>query len=241
MNCEDYKQAIAADPTFEDDAGHDAACQSCADFKSQMISLNDNIASALAIDVPPLQMPELPPVDADADNVVSMATKRRQIFTMPTWIGVAAGFVLAAVIGMQFMANDSLSDRALAEEVLAHVDHELWTMQITDESVTDERVRQVMAVNNGTIDTNVGLVSYAQSCVINGRTIPHLVVQGKDGPITVLLMPEEMVSMPVELEGTGITGVIFPMGDGSVAIVGDRKFDFEEIREKVSTAVEWST
>lgn len=240
MNCEEYKQAVAADPAFEDDTGHAALCQSCADFRAQMISLDKSIASAMTIDVPPLQMPELPAIDALADNVVSLQPKRKPTFTMPTWIGIAAGLALAAVIGVQFVANDSLTDQALATEILAHVDHELWTMQVTDESVTDARLSEVMAANEGTMSTGIGLVSYAQSCIINGRTIPHLVVQGKDGPITVLLMPEEMVSMPVELDGQGVTGMIFPMGDGSVAIVGDRNTNFEEIREKVTTAVEWS-
>ena len=49
-----------------------------------------------------------------------------------------------------------------------------------------------MRANGGTMSNNVGLVSYAQTCIINGRSIPHLVIQGKDGPVTLLLMPEEM-------------------------------------------------
>lgn len=240
MKCEEYKQAVAADPAFEDDAGHAASCQSCADFRAQMVSLDESIASAMAIAVPPLQMPELPAIDAAADNVVSLQPKHKPTFSMPAWIGIAAGLALAAVIGVQFMANDALTDQALAEEILAHVDHEPWAMQVTDKSVTDARIAEVMAANKGTMNTGIGLVSYAQSCVINGRTIPHLVVQGKDGPITILLMPEEMVSMPIELDGRGIAGMIFPLGDGSVAIVGDRNDNFEEIREKVTTAVEWS-
>ena len=34
-----------------------------------------------------------------------------------------------------------------------------------------------------------------KSCIINGKTIPHLVIQGKKGPITLLLMPDEMVTL----------------------------------------------
>jgi hypothetical protein len=159
---------------------------------------------------------------------------------MPTWIGIAAGFALAAIVGMQFLADDSISDQALAEEILAHVDHEPWAMQVTDVSVSGERLIDVMAANHGTMDPEIGLVSYAQSCVINGKTIPHLVIQGRNGPITLLLMPDEMISMQVRLEGKGINGVILPVGNGSIAIVSDRDFDLEEIRQRVVNSVEWS-
>jgi hypothetical protein len=97
-----------------------------------------------------------------------------------------------------------------------------------------------MAANGGTLNTRIGLVSYAQSCIINGKTIPHLVVQGKNGPVTILLMPEEMVSMPVPVHGESIDGIILPLGDGSVAIVGERGFDLEDIKERVTNSVEWS-
>jgi hypothetical protein len=159
---------------------------------------------------------------------------------MPSWIAIAASFALAAIVGVQFLANDSISDQALAEEILAHVDHEPWAMQVTDVSVSGERLIDVMAVNRGTMNPEIGLVSYAQSCVINGNTIPHLVIQGRNGPITLLLMPDEMISTQVQLEGKGINGVILPVGNGSIAIVSDRDFDLEEIRERVVNSVEWS-
>ncbi len=241
MNCEEYRQAIATDPSLEDDAGHVAACAACTEYKAEMLALNDSIAMALAIDVPELQLPDLPPVSAEEDKVVSLVSRRKRTFAMPTWIGIAAGFALAAIVGVQFLANDSLSDQALADEILAHIDHEPWAMQVTDVSVPAERVSRVMAANGGTMQPDIGLVSYAQNCIINGNTIPHLVIQGRNGPVTLLLMPEEMVSMPVSLDGERINGVILPLGDGSIAIVGEREIDLEEIRERVVNSVEWST
>ena len=40
--------------------------------------------------------------------------------------------------------------------------------------------------------------------------------------MTILLMPYEMVEMPIELSGQSIEGVILPVGDGSIAIIGER-------------------
>lgn len=241
MNCEDYREAIAADPSesFEGGAGHAVACESCSAYRAEMRALDETIAKALAIDVPELKIPDLPPIGED-DNVVNLPFKRPSKISTPAWLGIAASFAIAAIIGVQFTGNGPASDQLLAEEVLAHVDHEPWAMTVTDVSVTDAQFERVVNAGIGTMDRNLGLVSYAQSCIINGRTIPHLVIQGKDGPVTLLLMPEEMVSSPVSLTGESVNGVIMPVGDGSIAIIGEREEGLDELKQRVLDSVEWS-
>ena len=250
MNCDDYKQAIAADPSesFADGAVHVAACESCAQFKAEMLALDESIAKALSFDVPELRMPELPELDGQDENVVNMPFKRKSRFTMPPWIGIAAGFALAAFLGVQFLATDitdatnsSDKDLLLAAQVLSHLDHEPNALLPTNAVVAEERLAQVVNDDVGTMDRGIGLVTYAMSCVINGHTIPHLVIQGEKGPITLLLMPEEMVSMPVPLIGESINGVILPVGNGSIAIIGERDERLDDIKKRVVNSVEWST
>ena len=241
MNCEDYREAIAADPSesFEGGAGHTAACEFCSAYRAEMRALDSVIAKALAIDVPELKIPELPPIGED-DNVANLPFKRPSRFSTPAWLGIAASFALAAIIGIQFSGNGSAGDQLLAAEVLAHVDHEPWAMKVTDVSVADAQFARVVNAGIGTMERDLGLVSYAQSCIINGRTIPHLVIQGRDGPVTLLLMPEEMVSSPVELNGESVNGVILPHGDGSIAIIGEREAGMQKIDQRVVDSVEWS-
>ncbi len=90
------------------------------------------------------------------------------------------------------------------------------------------------------MDRGIGLISYAQTCVINGMKIPHLVLQGKKGPITLLLMPDEKVSGPVSLTGESVNGVILPLGDGSIAIIGERDEQIQDLEQRVVDAVEWN-
>lgn len=239
MNCDEYREAFAADPAFEDDTGHVAACAACAEFKAEILALNASIFQAMEIDVPELSMPDLPPIDSVEEKVVSLESRRKPTLSMPAWIGIAATVTLAAFIGIRYIPDSNISDAELADEILAHMDHEPWAMQATDVAVTNERLADVMASNGGTMRSDVGLVSYAQTCIINGRSIPHLVIQGEDGPITLLLMPEEMVSMPVQLNGRGISGVILPVGDGSIALVGEKTFDVNDLKERVVNSVEW--
>jgi hypothetical protein len=241
MNCEDYREAIASDPSesFEDGAAHAAACASCNAYKVEIVALDDTIARALAIDVPKLTLPELPAIDGD-ENVVNLPFRRTAKISMPAWIGIAASFALAAVIGVQFLDNGSAQDQLLAKQVLAHLDHEPWALKVTDVAVSDAQFAQVVNPDVGYMDRNVGLVSYAQTCIINGQKIPHLVMQGESGPITLLLMPDESVSSPVSLSGKSVNGVILPVGDGSIAIIGDREERIGELEQRVVDSVEWS-
>ncbi len=242
MKCEDYREAIAADPSesFEGGIAHVAACESCSAYRAEMRALDDKIARALAIDVPALQIPDLPPIGEDDENIVNLPFRRASKISTPAWIGIAASFALAAIIGMQFVDNGPANDQQLAAEVLAHLDHEPGAVLVTNVSVSDEQFARVINPAVGTMDRGVGLVTYARTCIINGMSIPHLVIQGKHGPVTLLLMPNEMVSSPVSLLGESVNGVILPHGNGSIAIIGEREERIQDLEQRVVDSVEWS-
>jgi hypothetical protein len=234
MNCEEYREAIAGDPSFDGGAGHVSECSSCQAYRHEMIALDENIRRALSLNVPELNMPELPEIETS--NVVSLASRRR--FAPPAWFAMAATVVVAALIGIRFVG---VENRSLAEEVLAHLDGEPHALVITDVEVSDERLGSVVPANIGSMDRSAGLITYAQSCEINGRDVPHLVIQGERGPVTILLMPEEKISAALPLEGDTVHGVILPVGDGSVAIIGVREERLDLIEKRVLKSVTWST
>ena len=91
------------------------------------------------------------------------------------------------------------------------------------------------------LDHSAGLITYAQSCIINGNRVPHLVIQGQRGPVTILLMPDEEVHEAIDIMGEHVNGIILPVGDGSIAIVGEREESLESIRRKVLNSVTWTT
>ena len=240
MNCEEFKKAIAAEPqaSFEGGAEHVAACESCAAFMAEMQALDARIASALAIDVPEMKIPDLPAIEDD--NVVDLPFEGKSRITTPAWIGIAASLAMAAFIGFQMIGSQPGGQLTLADEILAHIDHEPGALQVTNVAVSEARLSRVVNPSVGTMDRNVGLVTYAQSCIINGKTIPHLVIQGKKGPVTLLLMPDEMVDGVITIEGESVNGVILPVGSGSIAIVGERDELLGEIEQRVVDSVEWS-
>lgn len=236
MNCEDYRQAIATEPSYDGGAAHLSACGDCRAFREEIRALDQKIARALAISVPELRIPDLPHIDAT--GVVPLASRRR--FGAPVWLAVAATLVLAAFVGIR-MIGGNVTYPTLADEIVAHLDHEPYALRVTDEPVDDRRLAKVVPANVAAMNHDAGLITYAQTCVINGRKIPHLVIQGEQGPVTILLLPDEAVGSPVPIEGESINGVILPVGGGSVAIIGERDEKLEAIQQNVVNSVTWST
>jgi hypothetical protein len=235
MNCEEYREAIAADPSFDGGAGHLSECSSCQAYRGEMLALEQMISRALALNVPELNVPDLP--DVDTGNVTVLPTRK---WASPAWIAIAATVVIAAFVGFR-MIGGGVDYPTLGDELLAHIDHERNSLVVTDVAVSDARLTSVVPADIARLDHSSGLITYAQSCVIGGHSVPHLVIQGEHGPVTILLMPDEMVSAPQRITGESVIGVILPVGDGSIAIFGEREESLDRIEKKVLDSVTWST
>ena len=180
-------------------------------------------------------MPELPEIDTV--NVTALPRRR---FSAPQWLAVAATVAVVAVLGFRMLGEDTVYP-SLADEIIAHLDHEPYSLVVTDVPVTDRRLTRIVPANVATMNHDAGLITYAQSCVINGKTVPHLVIQGQNGPVTILLMPDEMVSGPQSLIGESVSGVLLPVGNGSIAIIGEDGENLEPIEQNLRDSVRWST
>ena len=148
--------------------------------------------------------------------------------------------VLAAFVGFR-MLGSSVEYPTLGDELLAHLDHEPAALVVTNVAVSDARLTSVVPGDVARLDQSSGLITYAQSCVIRGHSVPHLVIQGEHGPVTILLMPDERVSAAQTITGESVNGVILPVGNGSIAIFGEREESLDQIEKKVLNSVTWST
>ena len=236
MNCEEYRLAIAAEPSREYGNSHTADCPQCRAYRDELRELDRRIGRALEISVPQLRMPELPNIDTN--GVVALPARRR--LTSPAWLAVAATLVLAAFVGIR-MIGGNVTYASLADEIVAHLDHEPYALRVTDEPVSERRLAKVVPAEVASMKHDAGLITYAQTCVINGKKVPHLVIQGERGPVTILLLPDEAVDDAMELQGESINGVLLPVGGGSVAIIGEKDEKLESIRQNVMNSVTWST
>ena len=235
MNCDEYRKAIGADPGFDGGAGHVAGCPACRDYRVAILDLDGKIARALAIDVPPLAMPQLPELDT-----TGITPMRRRGVTPPAWFALAAMLVLAVFVGIR-LVDTGYGTAPLADQILAHLPHESFAVRVTDAAVPAARLASVVPGDLAGFDGTAPLISYAQTCEINGKQVPPLVMQGASGPVVILLMPEEKVPDPVSFGDDTVDGVILPVGGGSIAIVGQREERLDDIKKNVMNSVTWTT
>jgi hypothetical protein len=236
MKCDDYKTAVSADPGFKDESGHADSCASCRQYQSEILALNEKIALAMELDVPPLAMPDLPIIDSE--KVTSLVARLK--VSKVTWFALAATVVMGVFLGLRVSEMDAVYG-TLGEQVLAHVDHEPGALKVSATPVSDSHLARAVPEDLATMNHDVGLITYAQSCMINGKTVPHLVIQGERGPITILLMPDEKLAESQSLEGVNVRGVILPVGDGSIAIIGVREEQLDRVQQNILDSVNWST
>lgn len=233
--CEQYREAVGAEPAFDGGAQHLVGCAECRAYRDGMLALDARIAKALAVPVPALDLPDLP--DVDTANV----TPLRKQTPARWWYALAASVLVAAMAGMLLIDTNPANSSALGDQVLAHIDHEMFSMRVSSDGVSEARLTRIVPANVAQLDPADGLVTYAQSCVINGNAVPHLVIQGRNGPVTVLLMPREKVDGPQSFGDGELEGVILPVGNGSIAIVGHDPDDVARYEKTIMNSVTWST
>lgn len=258
MNCEEFEKSVLAQPDADSDdrRQHANACPDCDKLLVRVRKLERRLSALMAVPVPSTITGALPDMqtleqgagaagnDGAVENVVPLRPKARRGVGTTARLALAASVALAALLVMrQFDVDAPLNPGVqLAESVIEHIGPELGAMRPVSTSVGAGKLSAVLTPAGATLGDDVALVSYAKSCVINGRLVPHLVMQGADGPVTVLLMPEERVDGPVSIMRDGLEGVILPVGDsGSIAIIGRDAASVEAVRERALAAVSYTT
>ena len=226
MDCEKYQIAMGEDPASSapDLRRHLAECPACTAFAARIVEAERRIQAALRFDVAALK----------AAKVAPGSMPRRTVFA-----GIAA--VLAAAVALWMVLGVPTTEE-LAIEVAQHWYHEpnAWTR--TDVEVSNVALNQVLAGQAELDLARLGRVTYAHSCLVGGDWIPHLVLQGRQGPIMLLLLPERALTSPVPigLPEEGLKGRMLPHGGGSIAVLGEDGEAMQEVEERIAQAVQWT-
>jgi len=234
MDCTTVRERIEADPAHldNDSALHLADCAACAAYAERVRNAEWLIHEALRFDVAALKQSAAP----------KPAARWTIVYSQRVWGGIAATLVVGLALWFGNFVGPSVDHSQLVAEVEAHWYEEPQSWARTDVQVSPASLAEVVS-GSAEIDINgLGLLSYAMTCFVRGEWVPHLVMQGERGPVMLLLLPHERVSgpVPLELPEEGLSGVIIPLGEGSIAVMGEAGESIEPIRERLRTAVEWS-
>jgi hypothetical protein len=226
VDCLEFRRLAGADPQHPDAVvlEHAAGCPRCAGYLRQTQELDRHILAALSVPVPPRH------TGRATGSAVPGLDRRR-------WYALAASIVAGVLVGSLLWVGGPRN--SLAQDVLAHMDHEPEALVVTTTPADDAVLGRVLERGRIRLRPEVGTVSYANSCRFRGRTVPHLVVQTDGGPVTVMVLRNEPLDAPVRFAEERFAGTIVPAGPGSIAVIGTGDADLEQITERVLAAVDW--
>jgi hypothetical protein len=237
MDCGQYRRSILADPSSIDAAMrlHVDSCPDCIRYSEQLRRFEGRLERALRV---PAETPSQ--VVSFWQPWLRTAAPRR---SRRRWLAAAASVVLAAVIaGSLWVAAPG---RSLAADVVDHMAEEPDAWARTDLPVPQSKLDRVLSEAHVRLKAEAGTVSYANSCQFRGHDVPHLVLQTRDGPVTVMVLAHESVTRSVRFDEQGYRGVIVPVPDhGSLAVLErGRRLDFKAVEgfaERVRSAIDWT-
>ncbi len=230
MNCLDFRRLIGAEPSSPDAAAaeHARTCAACADFAERTRTLDRRILQALQVQVPP--QPEMQKFMAESAATAS-ERRWRLLPGASRWLAVAASLLIG--IGVAAAMWVLFPRAALATDVVAHMKHEPQAWITTRDTVAPARLQAVLERSDVKTNIDLGRVSYAQSCWFRSHFVPHLVIQDAQGPVTVMLLPNETVAHEQPFSEDGYSGVILPSTHGSIAVLAR---DSELVRARAVAA-----
>jgi hypothetical protein len=80
-------------------------------------------------------------------------------------------------------------------------------------------------------------VNFAHPCPMRKDEGAHLVLAGKQGPVTVLIIPGEQVQARTAVSDERFEGYIVPTRYGALAIIGERGEQLEEIQRALASTM----
>lgn len=230
MNCIDYRRLLTSDPGHRgaEAAEHRLSCKACAAHAQQLEQFDRKLAEAMQVSVP-----------RDLESRVMLAATSRAR-SRRRWYSVAAGAVAGLALSFGFYKINNPAE-SLHDTVVRHIYHEPELLLPSADVVARPRLVSVLKRAGISLIGDPGEVSYAGVCYFRGHLVPHMVVQGENGPVTVLVLAREQVDAPVEIEEEGFNGTIVPAGNGSIAVVGVEDEAIEPVRQRLVSAMEWQT
>jgi hypothetical protein len=244
MDCAQCRRILLAEPTRSDAAldSHLAGCAECRAYRERLLGFESRLARALKVDVERA-------APARARSAPSSFDEERLRRAMPARRARTRGLAIAASVLIALIAAGTLwvaaPHRSLAAAVVAHMagEPEAW-MGTTQVPSAD--LAPVLAAAHMTLNSDAGMVSYAQSCPFRGHRVPHLVVQTEMGPVTVMVLVHESSKKAQPFDEGGYRGVIVPVpGHGSLAVLARGEnadlASVGKVAARVQSSITWTS
>ncbi len=237
MNCLEFRRNLLTEPETLDPLmkSHVDTCESCNAFAQREAGLERTLKEAMSLSVPE----DLADRIKMRQGIVDEVHKKH---VRPWKFAMAASVFLAVVIASYFGYQTqrlSETERLLQQAVIQHINNELHHL-VEQNDVKLAQLNLLLKPLGGYVSEGLGKVNFASRCDIREHTGLHLVLAGEQGPVTVLYIPQEHIKHESHIENTRFDGVLFPAGQGALAVVGERGEVLDEFTERLKNNIKWT-
>ena len=243
LDCATFKRDCGAEPQMvavrPNLMEHQAKCSDCADFYHDTLALDVQLGAAFALPIAQNSLDEQlsSVLVAQNDNVVSIGSRAKKATRRTkqkfAWMGAAASVMLATFL---FMGTATVD--VFAAEVIEHIHHEPHLLTLTEPMSSPEEIHMVLKQANVTMKSDNIEVLAAKLCPFEGQLAAHLVVKGETGPVTLMILAGND-SKPGSIESNEFNGRILTAEHGTMAVVGGKRENVEQLSAQVSDAIQW--
>lgn len=228
----EFRRRIMADPKARD-AEILAALQSSdsnAQFAEEVLELDTQLEKALKIDVP----------EDLADRILFTQTTHslpitnrfsRKMFALAASIAFIAGLLIGQLQWHNILIPPAYA--SLPDMAIAHVQNEKAFVQGIDEQASNVQINAKMQPLAAKLTAQFPYhVYYLNHCGFGTANAVHLVFAGEKGKVTLFLVPLPSDKV-TQFDQQGMRGVVEPIKQSSLIIVGQQNEDISKITAKI--------
>ncbi|MCL1042233.1 DUF3379 domain-containing protein [Shewanella marisflavi] len=196
-------------------------------FVNDLKLLDNKLEAALKVDIPE---------DLEAKLLLNQQLHQHQVDRRKT------GFTLALVASIAFIAGISFTLMRLApvdlgQHALTHVYHEKVAMQSEQNISVDEintQLASLSSLNQAQFTEQPGRVLFSTYCDFQGVKSIHLVMQGKQGKVTLFIVPlDDRMVLEEAFADKRYQGMGFKSENAYVLLVAEHAKDLDYVRDEV--------
>jgi len=228
IDCLAHRRRLLIDPHDADPAlaRHRAGCASCANAVREALAFETALVHTL--EVPP------PPDMTGRITAARRAQASRRLALVAAWM---LSVCIAAWLGYG-VGDRRAAEPDLAQVVIRHIRAEAVALR-ADDGIPADRLEALFGRLGGDLMGDLGRVRFAGLCLIRRGEGIHLVVKGRQGPVTLLFMPGEHLEAALEIRDAGLEGWLVPTEYGSLAVVGQTGEEVEGLIDRALDGVHW--
>ncbi len=150
---------------------------------------------------------------------------------------IAASF-FALAISFTLWVPANVNGTQLTAQVISHYYQDTHALNV-HMNVAKNNIDTMLASYGGRLNGPIGKVAFLGHCIVGGHTGVHMVVQSRQGPVTILILPSESINHAYKLHDQQLTGVLYPSKKGSIAILAEHAEVISSTRQRLDSSLNW--